>query len=133
MSYEATIASFVGDNTTLTKSFIISLENAAANWYVRLPPRSIASWTQLKENFLVNFQGFQANLSTEEDFFSCPQYERETLPYFFHMFHHLKAQAPEVSDEQTITQGIKALRTGQLHSHLVREPPRTLKELYDTF
>jgi hypothetical protein len=55
MSYEATIASFSGDETTLTKSFIKSLENAAANWYARLPPRSITSWAQLKEKFLVNF------------------------------------------------------------------------------
>jgi hypothetical protein len=34
----------------------------------------------LKEKFLVNFQGVQANVSTEEDFYSCQQYERETLP-----------------------------------------------------
>jgi hypothetical protein len=70
MSYEATIALSGGDDTTLAKSFIISLMNAAANWYARLPLRSIASWAQLKEKFLVNFQGFHADLSTEEDFFS---------------------------------------------------------------
>jgi hypothetical protein len=48
-----------------------------------LQPRSITSWGQLKENFLVNFQGFQAELSTEEDFLSSQQYERETLSDFF--------------------------------------------------
>jgi hypothetical protein len=108
MSYEAAIASSGGDDMTLTKSFIISLENVAASWYARLPPRSIASWAQLKEKFVVNFQGFEADLSTEEDFFSCQQYERETLPGFFCRFLHLKAQVPEVSDEQAI----KALRAG---------------------
>jgi hypothetical protein len=55
MSNEAAIASFGGDETTLTKSFIIILENATANWYARLPLRSIPSWAQLKEKFLVNF------------------------------------------------------------------------------
>jgi hypothetical protein len=55
ISYEAMIASSRGDDTTLAKSFIISLMNAAANWYARLSPRSIASWAQLKEKFLVNF------------------------------------------------------------------------------
>jgi hypothetical protein len=88
---------------------------------------------QLKEKFLVNFQGFQTDLSTEEDFFSCQQYERETLLDFFHRFLQLKAQALEVSDDQAITQAIKVLRVGQLHSHLVRECPRTLEELYDNF
>jgi hypothetical protein len=71
MCYEAAIASSGGDDTTLVKSFIISLKNAAANWYARLPPRSITSGVQLKEKFIVNFQGFQADLKTEEDFFSC--------------------------------------------------------------
>jgi hypothetical protein len=129
MSYKAVIASSGGDDTTLIKSFIISLENAAANWYVRLPLRSIASWVQLKEKLLVNFQGFQADLNTEEDFFSCQQYERETLLDFFCRFFRLKAQAPDVSDDQAI----KALCAGQLYSHLVREHPRTLEELYDNF
>jgi hypothetical protein len=55
MSYEAAIASFGGDEKTLAKSFIISLKNVAAKWYARLPPRSITSWAQLKEKFLVNF------------------------------------------------------------------------------
>jgi hypothetical protein len=133
MSYETTIALFGGDETTLTKSFIISLENATANWYARLPLRSITSWAQLKEKFLVNFQGFQIDVSMEEDFFSCQQYERETLPYFFRRLLQLNAQAPEVSDEQAITQAIKALCAGQLHNHLVSERSRTLEELYDEF
>jgi hypothetical protein len=55
MSYEAAIALFGGDETTLTKSFITSLENVATNWYATLPPRSIASRGQLKQKFLVNF------------------------------------------------------------------------------
>jgi hypothetical protein len=133
MSYEASIASSGGDDTTLAKSFIISLENVGANWYAKLPSRSITSWAQLKEKFLVNFQGFQTDLSTEEDFFLCQQYERETLPNFFRRFLRLKAQAPEVSDEQAITQAIKALGVGHLHSHLVRECLRMLEELYENF
>jgi hypothetical protein len=114
-------------------SFIISLKNAVANWYARLQPRSITSLGQLKEKFLVNFQGFQTKLSTEEDFLSCQPYERETLSDFFRRFFHLKAQAPEVSNDQVITQALKALRVGQLHNYLVREHPKTHEESYDNF
>jgi hypothetical protein len=71
MSYEAAIASVGGDEATLTKSLIISLEYAAANWYSNLPPGCIYSWSQLKEKFLLNFQGFQVELDSEEDFLSC--------------------------------------------------------------
>jgi hypothetical protein len=45
----------------------------------------------------------------------------------------LKAQAPEVSDDQVIAQAIKALHTGPLHSHLVIERPKTVPELYEQF
>jgi hypothetical protein len=77
MSYEAVIASAEEDEATLTKSLIISLEDVAANCYSRLPPGYIYSWPQLKEKFLLNFQGFQAELDSEEDFFSCTQRERK--------------------------------------------------------
>jgi hypothetical protein len=82
MCYEATIASAGGVEVTLTKSLIISLEDAAANWFSRLPPKCIYSWQQLKERFLLNFQGFQVELDTKEDFFSCAQREKKTLPNF---------------------------------------------------
>jgi hypothetical protein len=68
----------VGDETTLVKSFIVSLKNAAANWYVRLPSRSITSWTQLTEKLLVNFQGFQVDVSTEE-FFLLPAIRKRNI------------------------------------------------------
>jgi hypothetical protein len=55
------------------------------------------------------------------------------LPDFFSRFLWLKVQAPKVSDEQAITQDIKALRAGQLHSHLEREHSRALEELYEEF
>jgi hypothetical protein len=86
MCYEATIASVGGDDATLAKSLIISLEDAAINWHSRLLPRCIYSWHKLKEKFFLNFQGFQVELSTEEDFMSCVQYEKEMLSNFYQWF-----------------------------------------------
>jgi hypothetical protein len=83
MCYEAVIASAGGDEATLAKSLIISLEDASANWYSRLPPRCIYSWQQLKDKILLNFEGFQAELDTEEDFLSCVQKERVPLSEFY--------------------------------------------------
>jgi hypothetical protein len=117
----------------LLQSLIISLKDAAANWYSRLSPRYIYSWQQLKEKFLLNFQGFQVELSIEEDFLSCAQFEKETLPNFYQRFLQLIAQALEVSNDQVIAQAIKDLCTEPLHSHLVREQPKTVTELYLNF
>jgi aspartyl-tRNA synthetase len=69
----------------------------------------------------------------EEDFLSCAQREKETLPNFYRRFLQLKTQASEVSNKQVIAQAIKALRVGPLHSHLVRERPKTVLILYEQF
>jgi hypothetical protein len=83
MCYEATIASAGGDEATFTKSLTMSILDDVANLYSRLAPKCIYSWQQLKEKFLHNFQGFQVELDTEEDFLSCAQREKETLPNFY--------------------------------------------------
>jgi hypothetical protein len=88
---------------------------------------------QQKDKILLNLQGSQAEIDIEEDFLSCVQKEREPLPEFYRRFLQLKAQAPKVSNEKIIAQAIKALRVGPLHSHLVRERPKTMLELYDQF
>jgi hypothetical protein len=86
MSYEVVKASARGEEAILAKSLIIFLEDVAANWYSRLPPWCIYSWPQLKEKFLLNFQGFQAELDSEEDFLSCTQRDKETLLNFYQRF-----------------------------------------------
>jgi hypothetical protein len=91
MCYDAAVASVGGDEATLTKSLIISLEDVATNWYSNLPPHCIYSWQHLKDKILLNFQGFQVQLKTEEDFISCIQNEREPLPEFYRRFLQLKS------------------------------------------
>jgi hypothetical protein len=83
LSYEATIVAAGGDEATLTKSLIISLEDAAAHWYSRLPLECIYSWPQLKEKILLNFQGIKIELHSKEDLLSCTQREKETLLSFY--------------------------------------------------
>jgi hypothetical protein len=58
--------------------------------------------------------------------------EKET-PNFYRRFLQMKVQASEVLDDQVIAQAIKAMRAGPLHSHLVREWPKTVLELYEVF
>jgi hypothetical protein len=52
---------------------------------------------------------------------------------FFQRFLQLKGQAAEVSDDKVIAQAIKALSAGPLHSHMVRERPKIVAELYEEF
>jgi hypothetical protein len=87
MSYKAAIASAGGDEATLAKSLIISLEDAAINWYSRLPPGCIYSWPQLKEKFLLNFQGFQAELDSGMIFCRAFKERKKHSPIFTEDFY----------------------------------------------
>jgi len=58
MSFEATVISRGGDETTLAKSLVMAVKGPAQQWYSSLKAKSIHSWDQLKANLLVNFQGF---------------------------------------------------------------------------
>jgi hypothetical protein len=79
---------------------------------------------------MLHFQGFQAELDMKEDFLSYAQQEKKILPSFCRRFLQLKAQALKVFDDQVIVQEIEALRAGPLHSHLIRERPKIMPELY---
>jgi len=49
---------------------------------------------------------------------------------YFQRFVQKKAQIPKFPEKDTIEKCIEGLLPGQLASHLSREPPRTLEELY---
>jgi hypothetical protein len=69
MSYEAAILSAGGDDSMLVKSFIITADEVAAQWYSLLSLGVIHGWDDLKQRILSNFQGFQCPELTESDLF----------------------------------------------------------------
>ena len=62
--------------------------------------------------------------------FKCPQHDREPLYDYFRRFVQKKAQIPNFPEKDAIEKYIEGLLPVQLASHLTREPPRTLEELY---
>lgn len=64
MSYEAAIASFKENTTTLANPFIMASRGVAQTWYSSLCPRSINRWQQLKRQLLTSFQDFQTHTAS---------------------------------------------------------------------
>ena len=56
--------------------------------------------------------------------------DREPLPDYLRRFVQKKAQTPIFSENTTIEKCMAGLLPSQLASHLSREPPKTLAELY---
>jgi hypothetical protein len=126
MSYQVVVASSGGDDATMAKSFIITLEGPALTWYTRLPPLSIDSWRSLRDKFLLNFQGYRPDTDTLAELSLCKQLERETLREYYRKFLTLKSQLPSVDDQIAIHYAISGLRAGVLYSHCIRDPPKNL-------
>ena len=130
MAYEASIASAGGDGPIMAKSFVMSCEGPVANWYSHQPSGSITSWPQLKARLRQDFQGFgRLDPNTIENF-QCLQGDKEPLYDYFRRFVQKKALIPNFPERDAIAKCIASLLPGQLASHLSREPPRTLSDLY---
>jgi hypothetical protein len=109
MSYQVAIASSGGDDATMAKSFIITLEGPALTWYTRLPPLSIDSWRSLRDKFLLNFQGYRPDTDALAELSLCKQQEKETLREYYRKFLTLKSQFPSVDDQIAIHYAISGL------------------------
>jgi hypothetical protein len=133
MSYQVVVASSGGDDATMAKSFIITLEGPALTWYTRLPLLSIESWKGLRDKFLLNFQGYRPDTDALAELSLCKQQEKETLYEYYRKFLTLKSQLPSVDDHIAIHYSISGLRAGVLYSHCIRDPPKNLQELYQLF
>ena len=112
MSYQVAVTSSRGDNTTMSKSFIIALEDPTLTWYTRLPPLSIDSWKTLCDKFLLKFQGYRPETDALAELSLCRQQEKETLRVYYKKFLLLKSQLPSVDDHIAIHYAISGLRAG---------------------
>jgi hypothetical protein len=55
MRYESAVNSAGGDDVALAKSFIIACEGPVLNWYSLLPPHSVCSWVDSRQNSCKHF------------------------------------------------------------------------------
>jgi len=69
MSFEEIVASAGGNDTVLTKSFVIAAEGDALAWYSMLRPSSVYSWEDLHDKIIANFKGFTTESLTSMDLF----------------------------------------------------------------
>lgn len=61
MSLEVGVASAGGNESVLTKSFIIAAEEDTLSWYSMLKPKSIYSWENLETKYFQIFKGSEEN------------------------------------------------------------------------
>jgi hypothetical protein len=112
--YEGAVFAAGGDESTLAKSFCISLGGVTESWYAKLAPGSIKSWTELRSKFILNFQGCQPTGCSATDLKNYKQAPNASLQQYIQRFLSIKAQLPEVSEGSAIDSAIEGLRAGPL-------------------
>ena len=133
MSFEAAVASVGGNDTVLAKSFIITTEEDTLAWYSMSRTSSVYSWEDLRDKIITNFKGFTIESLMSMDLFQCKQNQGKALRDYFQRFVQLKAKAPNVIEDLAIEAAIKGLCIGAFATHLAREKPSTIEELYREF
>ena len=91
------------------------------------------SWEDLRDKIIANFKGFTTESLTSMDLFQCKQNQGEALKDYFQRFVQLKAKTPNVPEDVAIEAAIKGLHIGAFATHLAREKPSSIKELYSEF
>lgn len=80
-----------------------------------------------------NFQGLINESLTSSELFQCKQQPQESLKEYYQQFIHLKEKAPNVPEEVVIKAAMEGLKVGPFASHLAREKPSSLEQLYAEF
>jgi hypothetical protein len=130
MRYETVVNSAGGDDVVLAKSFIIACERPILNWYSLLQPLSVCSWVDLKTKFIQSLQIFHETTAQSSELYNCKQKDREPLRNFVRRFMQQRSQIPEADDKTTIQALIKGLTPGPTSSHLTRNKPKNIDELF---
>ena len=90
MRYETAVESCGGGEAIKAKAFPMAAEGIAGAWYTRLPPGSISSWGQLRDQISVHFRGNHAKPVNSSGLHACVQREGESLTDYTRRFIHLK-------------------------------------------
>jgi hypothetical protein len=76
------------------------------------------------------FQIFHETTAESLDLYNCKLKDREPLRNFVWRFINQRSQFPDADDKTTIQALIKGLTPGPIASHLTRNKPKTIDELF---
>ena len=81
-NYEMAMEILEVSDAVCARYLSMMLEGPAKSWLKNLPPNSINSWHELKEQFIKNFQGTCKRPTTIIDLENCAQKEGESAQHW---------------------------------------------------
>ncbi|VFR02738.1 unnamed protein product [Cuscuta campestris] len=112
--------------------FFQTLRNRATEWFNKLRPGSIDSFSDLASKFKAKFQ---ENCTKRKKFTylsTAEQRESENLTQFLTRWKEEVDKVEEMDDKTVLSLLLSGLRAGELYKEFCRKPPATYQEAYHT-
>ncbi|VFQ83483.1 unnamed protein product [Cuscuta campestris] len=112
--------------------FFQTLRNRATEWFNKLRPGSIDSFSDLASKFKAKFQ---ENCTKRKKFTylsTAGQRESENLTQFLTWWKEEVDKVEEMDDKTVLSLLLSGLRAGELYKEFCRKPPATYQEAYHT-
>ncbi|VFQ65612.1 unnamed protein product [Cuscuta campestris] len=112
--------------------FFQTLRNRATEWFNKLRPGSIDSFSDLASKFKAKFQ---ENCTKRKKFTylsTSRQRESENLTQFLTQWKEEVDKVEEMDDKTVLSLLLNGLRAGELYKEFCRKPPATYQEAYHT-
>ncbi|RAL53677.1 hypothetical protein DM860_012292 [Cuscuta australis] len=112
--------------------FFQTLRNRATEWFNKLHPGSIDSFSDLASKFKAKFQ---ENCTKRKKFTylsTAGQRESENLTQFLTRWKEEVDKVEEMDDKTVLSLLLNGLRAGELYKEFYRKPPATYQEAYHT-
>nr|AAT77397.1 putative polyprotein [Oryza sativa Japonica Group] len=129
--YSTVLYAAGADDNALANYLPTALKGSARSWLMHLPPYSISSWADLRQQFIANFQGTYKRHAIEDDLHALTQNSGESLREYVRRLNECRNTIPEITDASVIRAFKSGVRDRYTTQELATRRITTTRRLFE--
>ncbi|XP_020992665.1 uncharacterized protein LOC110278762 [Arachis duranensis] len=118
-------------DATRCKAFLTALSKAAMKWFDSLPPRSVTSFDDLSQKFLMRFSIQKDKVKHAPSLLGVKQEDREPLRNYMEMFNKACLEIQDMPTEAVIMSLVNGLGKGSFSQSISKRHPTSLNDVQE--